>query len=272
MRLQGAVVCESHLADMEVPTVNLKNRAEQAKQFRALHARGNPIVLFNIWDAGSAKAVAEAGAKAIATGSWSVAAAHGFPDGESIPWALALANLERIARSTDLPVTADIETGYDDVATTVRQTIAAGAIGCNFEDGIIGAEGLRSIEDQSARLRASRAAADESLPGVFINARTDVFLRADPSTHSDQMVDEVIARAAAYARAGADGLFVPGLLDAKRIERICAQSSLPVNVMLRPGDAVKAFAKLGVARVSYGPNPFRLAMAALRQAASEAMA
>jgi 2-methylisocitrate lyase-like PEP mutase family enzyme len=252
--------------------VNPKERAEQARQFRAFHVRGNPIVLFNIWDAGSAKVVAEAGAKAIATGSWSVAAAHGFPDGESIPGALALANLERIARSTDLPVTADIETGYDDVATTVRQTIAAGAIGFNFEDGIIGADGLRSIEDQSARLRASRAAADESLPGVFINARTDVFLRADPSTHSDQMVDEVIARAAAYASAGADGLFVPGLLDARRIERICAQSSLPVNVMLGPSDAVKAFAKLGVARVSYGPNPFRLAMSALRQAASEAMA
>lgn len=249
----------------------MKNRLEQAKQFSDLHVRGRPLVLFNSWDPGSAKAVAATGAKAIATGSWSVAAAFGFEDGEKMPWPLALANLERIAAAVDVPVTVDLESGYADIANTVKQAVAAGAIGFNFEDGKIGKEGLYSPEEQSARIQAARKAADGSLVGVFINARMDLFLRADPSTHSDRMVDEALARAEAYAKAGADGFFVPGLTDPEKIARICSGTPLPVNVMASPGaDKLKECAELGVARISYGPHPYRLAMQALQQAAKEA--
>lgn len=250
----------------------MKDQAERARLFRELHQPGNPVVLFNAWDAGSAKVIAETGAKAIATGSWSVAAAYGYEDGEKIPLPVALANLERIVSCVDLPVTFDLEAGYGDIASALRQAVAAGAIGCNYEDGRIGQEGLHPIAEQSARIREARAAADSVLKGVFINARTDMFLHADPSTHSDAMVEEALLRADAYAQAGADGLFVPGLADPKKIARICKESPVPVNIMLRPGIAkLSDVAKLGVARISYGPFPYRLAMEALKRAAAEAM-
>lgn len=116
----------------------MTDQKRKAEQFRALHIAGKPLVLFNIWDAGSAKAVATGGAKAIATGSWSVANANNFPDGERIPLALAIDNLRRIVGATDLPVTIDLESGYGDASEVVGETIAlaieAGAIGCSLED------------------------------------------------------------------------------------------------------------------------------------------
>src|SRR5262252_6229303 len=98
-------------------------QARKAEQFRALHTPGMPLVLFNVWDAGSAKAVAAAGAKAIATGSWSVANANGFEDGERIPLAMAIDNLRRIVGVTDLPVTIDLESGYGDAPEAVGEAI-----------------------------------------------------------------------------------------------------------------------------------------------------
>jgi 2-methylisocitrate lyase-like PEP mutase family enzyme len=114
----------------------MSGQITKAQSFRALHIPGNPLILFNVWDAGSAKAVAASGAKAVATGSWSVAAAHGFEDGEFMPFELALANLERIVAATDLPVTIDLESGYGadpaEVGASVARALQAGAIGCNI--------------------------------------------------------------------------------------------------------------------------------------------
>jgi 2-methylisocitrate lyase-like PEP mutase family enzyme len=251
----------------------MKNQLELAATFRSLHRPGTPLILFNAWDAGSAKVVAQTGAKAIATGSWSVAAAHGFDDGEQLPLSLALANLERIVSCVELPVTLDLEAGYGNIADAAREAIKAGAIGFNFEDGRIGADGLQPIEAQAERIREARAAADAVMANVFINARTDMFLRAPADKHSDAMVEDALARASAYAQAGADGLFVPGLSDPQKIKRICDNSPLPVNIMGRPGTTKPSeLATLGVARISYGPYPYRLAMEALRQAAVEASA
>lgn len=116
----------------------MSDQISKARTFAALHVPRHPLVLFNVWDPGSAKAVAQAGAKALATGSWSVAAAHGFADGEKIPLDLALDNLRRIVESTELPVSVDIESGYgktpEEVGRTVARTLEAGAIGCNLED------------------------------------------------------------------------------------------------------------------------------------------
>lgn len=246
----------------------MSKQEAHARRFRDLHQKGTPLVLFNVWDAGSAKVVAETGAQALATGSWSVAAAHGFEDGEKIPLTLVLENLQRIVAAADLPLSIDLESGYGDVGATVRQAIAAGAIGFNLEDSIPLERKLYSVEAQCERIRDARVAADKLITGTFINARTDIFLITESSKHTDEMVTSALTRASAYASAGADGFFVPGLVDHDKIARICAECPLPVNVMARPdATSVSRFAELGVARVSYGPHPYRLAMTALREAA-----
>jgi 2-methylisocitrate lyase-like PEP mutase family enzyme len=247
----------------------LMTRSEKARLFASLHRPGEPVILYNAWDAGSARAVAEAGAKAIATGSWSVAAAQGFHDAESLPLDLALANAERVAEAVELPVTIDFEGGYavapEALAANMARLAATGAIGCNIEDQVIGGEGLHPAELQAARIGAARAAAG---PDFFINARTDIFLKAKRETHDAAMVDEALERGRAYADAGASGFFVPGLADPALLVRLCAASPLPVNFMAFPGAPETGdVAAAGVARISHGPFPYRLALKALKEAA-----
>ena len=245
---------------------------DRAKTFQRLHIKGDPIVLFNVWDAGTARVVAGAGAKAIATGSWSVAAAQGYSDGQVLPLAVALDNLTRIVASVTLPVTIDLEAGYGDapefVADTVAQAIAAGAIGCNLEDQIIGGDGLYSIEDQSRRIRAARRTADRASLPIFINARTDLFLKSPKGRHDGRLVSDALQRAQAYAEAGASGIFVPGLVDDRLIGHLCTASPLPVNIMVLPGvPTATRLAALGVARISHGPGPYVQMMQSLEEAA-----
>jgi len=245
---------------------------QKAEIFHGLHIKGDPVVLFNIWDAGSAKAVVDAGAKAIATGSWSVAAANGFGDGEKLPLDFAIENIKRIAEAVDVPVTLDFEGGYTtDIETlkaNIRRVIDAGAIGVNFEDQIVGGEGLHSVEEQSKRIAAIREAADEKGIPFFINARTDVFLKNLPADDTAEVVDEALKRADAYAAAGASGLFAPGLRDAALIKDLCERSPLPVNIFVIPGvPSNDEMAKLGVARISYGPGPYRQMIEWLTKAA-----
>lgn len=249
----------------------------KGKAFRSLHVPGRPLVLFNIWDAGSAKAVAEAGARAIATGSWSVAASHGLDDGEKVPLDDVIANLKRIVRATELPVTIDIESGYGERASelgqTVTRTIEAGAVGCNVEDSIPGNGKLRERDAQAERVAWARKAADATGLPYFINVRTDVFFQGPPEIHDEAMVDEALDRARAYADAGADGLFVPGLVDLALIGRVAASSPLPVNVMVVEATPdLASLADAGVARVSHGPGPYLQAMAALAAGARTAAA
>jgi 2-methylisocitrate lyase-like PEP mutase family enzyme len=247
----------------------MAEQGDKARAFAALHRPGDPVVLYNAWDSGSAKAVAEAGAKAIATGSASVAYAHGFHDAEALPLDLALANAARVVEAVELPVTIDFEGAYavepDGVAANMRRLAETGAIGCNFEDQVIGGEGLHPLEAQAARIKAARAAVG---PDFFINARTDIFLKAKADAHDGAKVEEALARARAYAEAGASGFFVPGLIDLDLLARVCAASPLPVNFMAFPGapDAA-AVTAAGVARISHGPFPYKLAMKALKAAA-----
>lgn len=251
------------------------DQTRKAEQFRALHVPGQPLVLFNIWDAGGAKAVALSGAKAIATGSWSVANANGFVDGERIPLAMAIENLRRIVGATDLPVTIDLESGYGDAPEVVGQAIGlaidAGAVGCNLEDSFPAHGGLRETADQGVRIRHARQTADAAGIPFFINARTDVFFQRPPEQHDAAMVAEAIARAHVYAEAGADGLFAPALADIALIARLAEASPLPLNIMV--GDTtppLHALARNRVARVSHGPGPYLMAMKALEEAARAA--
>lgn len=244
-----------------------------SQRFAARHVPGDPLVLFNVWDAGSALAVAKSGAKAIATGSASVAMANGFGDGEKLPMEFALANAKRIVEAVDLPVTVDFEGGYAadpaEAGRNVARLVEAGAIGCNFEDQIVGGEGLFSIEEQAERIASVRQAVGS---GFFINCRTDLFLKTPQETHDAAMLDEAIARARAYAEAGASGFFVPMLGDLDLLRRLCSESPIPVNFMTYPGCPSNAdVAATGVARISHGPFPFMALMGQLEEAARAAI-
>jgi 2-methylisocitrate lyase-like PEP mutase family enzyme len=246
----------------------MTDQKTKAAQFKALHVAGAPLVLFNIWDAGSAKAVAAAKAQALATGSWSVAAAHGLPDGEKLSLDLAIANLQRIVAITDLPVSIDIESGYDDPAQTIKRTIDAGAVGCNIEDSFPHDGTLRAVADQVARIQAARKIAVASGIDYFINARTDVFFQKGAMDDAATALAAVLERARAYADAGASGLFVPGLTNLDLIKTLSQFSPLPVNIMLQPDSpALEAFAQAGVSRLSFGPIPYINAMKAVEDAA-----
>ncbi|HEX4181716.1 MAG TPA: isocitrate lyase/phosphoenolpyruvate mutase family protein [Caulobacteraceae bacterium] len=249
----------------------------KAEQFAALHKKGDPLVLYNIWDPGSAAVVAAAGAKAIATGSYSVATAIGFADREQTPLALVLDNCRRIAGAVDLPVTLDFEGGYalepDALKRNIRSVIEAGAVGINFEDQVMGGEGLHDVSVQAARIAAVRAAADEASAGFFINARCDVFLQADRATHGAGHLRECLERGRAYADAGASGLFAPGLVDPDMIAELADKSPLPVNIMMMQGAPdIPTLRSLGVARASFAGGPYRLAMKALDEGARAAFA
>ena len=247
--------------------------ADKYRAFAALHVPGDPIILYNVWDPGSAKAVAEAGAKALATGSHPVASANGFADGQGMPMDLALANAARVVASVELPVTIDFEGAYavdpDEAAANVARLAATGAIGCNFEDQVVGGEGLHPIAFQAERIRAIRAATG---PDFFINARTDMFIKRRDG-HDEAMVDAALDRANAYAEAGASGFFAPVLADLKLLARLCERSPLPVNAICWPGSPTgKDYAGAGAARVSHGPYPWYQAMAAFKEAAVKALA
>lgn len=240
----------------------MTSQIDKAKAFHALHVKGNPVVLYNAWDPGSAAIVARAGAKAIATGSAPVAMAFGYTDGEKIPLDLALDNIRRVVAAVDLPVTMDLEGGYgvepEKVAKSVTRAIEAGAIGFNFEDQVVGGSGLHDIALQAERVAAAAAAVKASGVPAFINARTDIFLKNKPDTHVEKHVDEAVERARAYAKAGAHGFFAPGLGDEKLIGRLCREVELPVNIIALAHVPPKAkLTEFGVARISYGPVPYR---------------
>ena len=231
--------------------------------FSDLHRPGEPLLLYNAWDIGSAKAIAAAGAKAIATGSLSLAGAQGYDDGEQMPLDILLNIAARIVAAVDVPVSIDFEGGYatdpDQLASHAQMLADTGAVGCNFEDRRIHADGLYDIREQVQRIEAMASS------GLFVNARTDLFLEemmAGENANEATLVDAALERSAAYAEAGASSFFAPALSDLTLIARLCEGSELPINVMmLDGGPSVEELASCGVARISWGPGPWRAAMA-----------
>jgi 2-methylisocitrate lyase-like PEP mutase family enzyme len=246
------------------------NQTDKAKRFAELHVKGAPLLLYNAWDAGSAKSILAAGAQAIATSSWSVAEAQGYRDGEAIPIALAEQIVARIVATIDAPVTVDFEGGYSEddgeLADNVLRLLDLGVIGINFEDRVVKGTGLYDVDRQARRLAAIRKAAEQQGVELFINARTDLFL--GQGRDAAQSVDEALDRAKAYTAAGASGFFIPGLQDAALIGRICDGAALPVNVMVMDGvPSNDRLTELGVSRISYGPLPYARAMSGFQQEA-----
>ena len=226
--------------------------------FARLHVAGDPLVLFNVWDAGSATAVAKSGAKAIATGSASVSMAFGFGDGQEVPLDTAIENAARIVKAVELPVTVDFEGGYatdsETLAANGRRLAETGAIACNFEDQVVGTDRLYGIAEQIERIAALRQGVGDAF---FINLRTDLFLKAPSDQHDEATADAAIERGKAYADAGANGFFVPGLVSLPLVEQISKAVNLPVNAMHLPNGPTRAeWANAGISRVSHGPFPF----------------
>ena len=240
------------------------DQKSKAAAFGALHTGGEILILPNAWDAASAAVMADAGAKAVATSSAAVAWSHGYPDGDTLPLNLLLATVSAVARAAgDTPVTADIEGGYTDdlaeLAETIKAVIGAGAVGINLEDG------TRSPDLHARKIEAARKAADAAGVPLFINARTDVYLKGLAEGHAAYM--ETVARAERYRAAGASGVFVPGPSEPDLIGRLAEAIKLPLNIMLLPSLSKAAqLQALGVRRVSSATAPFRMAYAGVANA------
>ena len=239
----------------------MKDQIEKARAFNSLHSAKDPLILYNVWDAGSARKIEASGARAIATSSWSVAAAHGLDDGEALPLDDVVGLASKLAAASKLPVTVDFEGAYavepEAVARNVNRLIKTGVVGLNLEDQVVGAPGLYAIGEQARRIGAARAAANETDVPVFINARTDLFLKNETQASHRSLIAEALERAAAYREAGADGFFVPALSDPDLVRTITEEVALPINVMVG-ADCAKpsSWGEVGVARVSYGPAPY----------------
>jgi len=249
----------------------MSSQREKAEELRRLHAAPEPLVLVNAWDAVSARVVAAApGCRAVATASWSVAAARGLPDGEALSLGQMLEAVRIVAGAVELPVTADLERGYGDAGATVAAALEAGAVGCNLEDSD-GAGGLVEAAAHAEAVAAARAAGEAAGVPLVINARTDVYL--EEVIPPEERLTAALERGAAYLDAGADCIFVPGVRDLDTLGALAREMGGPVSVLGGAGGPVLAdLARLGIARVSYGPGPLGVAMSALGRAAETLLA
>jgi 2-methylisocitrate lyase-like PEP mutase family enzyme len=233
-----------------------------AAEFLRLHRDPALLTLVNVWDVISARVVAATpGTRALATASHGIAATLGYPDGEQISADEMLDMCGRIAAAVDLPVTADLEGGYGDAPETVRRAIGLGIVGANIEDQMKPLpEAARQVEQVVA------VAAEEGVPDFVLNARTDAFLRAGDRDPADVLADAV-ERGRAFLDAGAPVVFVPGKLDDEQVSTLVeAFGAQRLTVIGVPGSLPLArLEELGVARISFGPNPQRVALTALQE-------
>jgi 2-methylisocitrate lyase-like PEP mutase family enzyme len=243
----------------------MSTQNEKAQTLAALHSAPEILRVVNVWDVVSARAVAALPqTRALATAGHSIAATFGYEDGENIPLDLMLDLVRRIAEDTDLPVTADLDSGFGDAGETVRKAIAAGVVGANIEDR------LKPLAESVAVVEAAIAAgAAEGVPFV-LNARTDAFVRGGGRPVEESVAD-AIERGRAYLAAGATTVFVPGLLDADTTRALVdGIGERKISVIGFPGALTAAeYETLGVARISYGPLTQRVALTALQDVAAD---
>ncbi|QJY44896.1 isocitrate lyase/PEP mutase family protein [Pseudonocardia broussonetiae] len=222
--------------------------SEKAAGLRRLHSAPELLVVVNVWDAISAKVVADQGSTALATASHSIAATLGYPDGEQIPRDLMIDMVGRIAAAVDLPVSADLESGYGDAGETVRRAIGVGIVGANLEDR------MQPLADSVAAVTAAVKAGEAEGVDFVLNARTDAFLKAGDRDRAEVLTDAV-ERGRAFLDAGATCVFVPGKFDEATITALVEGiGERKVSLIHVPGSVPQArMAELGVARVSFGP-------------------
>jgi 2-methylisocitrate lyase-like PEP mutase family enzyme len=238
--------------------LDVNAQIEKAERLRALHHAGRILVLPNIWDPGGARMMEHLGYPAVATASAAIAWSLGYNDRQQITLEVMLDVVGRVARSVQVPVTADMEWGYaeqpEDVAENMRRVLRAGAVGINLEDSIREGEILFPIEFQCARIRAVREMARQEGIPLFINARTDVFWPAVPGTPEEKF-DEAVRRARAYREAGGDSFYPILLGDFVTIRRLYEAIQMPINIIaLTSGAGLRELEDAGIARVSLGPS------------------
>src|ERR1700688_4561862 len=257
-------------AEKRQMTIALKAKADA---FRSMHHAPPMLILPNAWDAVTARLFVKAGARAIATTSAGIAATLGYADGQNVPRELMMEAFARIARVVDVPVTADIESGYADsskgVGESIRAVIKAGAVGVNIEDSTGDpSQPLFALEQQIKRIQAAREAADNANVPVVINARTDVYLANVGDVAS--RFGETLRRLNAYREAGADCSFVPGVTDMPTLTQLVRSVPGPLNVLVGPGmPSVADLQRIGIARLSVGSGIMRATLAVARDAAEE---
>jgi 2-methylisocitrate lyase-like PEP mutase family enzyme len=248
------------------------DHAARAARFRDLNLAGR-LLLPNAWDAASARVFEAAGFSAVGTTSAGIANARGLPDGERIGRDAMVREIASIVRAVDRPVTADIEAGYGhapgDVAATVNAVLDVGAVGVNLEDNAHRSDAapLYSIAEQAARIRAARDVADERRIHLVINARTDSFLLG-----LDERIEMTIERGRAYLQAGADLVFVPGLIDPEVVRHVTGAITGPISLMAMPGaPAARVLFDAGASRISLGNCAMLATLGALRAIANEVL-
>jgi len=249
------------------------SQTNKAIEFRQLHRGPGVLILPNAWDVASARIFEEAGFPALATTSAGIAFSLGYPDGQHIPREEMMARIGRIARAVQVPLTADIESGYgpspEDAAKTTRELIHAGAVGMNLEDGSSNPDRpLIDLQLAVEKIKATREAAMQMRAQIVVNARTDVYLL--PGGNPDADYSEALRRLVAFRNAGADCVFAPGLKHAETIGRLTKAAECPLNILAVPGaPTIPELEKLGVARVSVGSGPMRATLGLLRRLAVE---
>jgi 2-methylisocitrate lyase-like PEP mutase family enzyme len=254
--------------------MNNNLQKEKAELFRELHYTGKMLVFPNVWDTLGALLMESLDYPAIATASAAIAFANGYNDGENIPFNDLLTLLKKITASVNIPVSADIESGYANsdlqLQENIKLLIDAGVVGINIEDTDRKTNTLQSAEFQCNKIYLIRKVADETGIPLFINARTDVYLHKKDLAKSKTQLNEVINRGLAYKEAGADGFFPIAITNTDDIKEIISRVKLPLNIITIPGiPDLKTLSKSGVARISLGPAFFKVAIKAMKGIATE---
>ena len=249
------------------------SKLEKENQFHQLHHNNELLVLPNIWNPLGALLLEETGYKAIATASASVAYANGYQDGEKIPFDELILILQNIAKSVKIPVTADVESGYTQSNSVLKENIKklvdTGIAGINFEDSHHEELKLFTKEEQSEKINLIRKTASEKGSHLFINARTDVFLKQNHLSKEEKLA-EAIERGNAYRDAGADGFYPIFLKEKENIKTVIEEVQLPVNILMLPGiPDFNELKKIGVARISLGPGFLKFAVNSMKNIAEK---
>lgn len=251
---------------------NQKEQQNRAEKFHALHHADKTLVLPNAWDCASAKIFEETGFSAIATTSSGISWACGHQDGEHIPPELMINVIGRIARVVEIPVTADIEGGYyrkdlDEFSQFIGDTVQAGAVGINLEDGDSETGNLTDLNWQAQRIKSAKAAGKEKGVNLFVNARTDAMSLAKKDLKTKIKI--CIERAKAFKEAGADGIFIPFVSELETVIQLKKAIDLPLNILTSATLEVSELKKLKVNRISVGGKPMLATLNLLRKISTE---
>lgn len=249
------------------------NSADKANLFKSLHHNDKILVLPNVWDPLGARLLESLGYNAVATASASIAFSNGYADGENIPFRDLISILKKIVESVKIPVTADIESGYASNIITleenIKQLIDTGISGINIEDSLHDDSNMVSVKTQYEKINCIRNTAIKMGVSIFINARTDVYIKANHLS-AEEKLSEAIQRGKAYKDAGADGFYPIVLKEKESMKNIVQEVGLPVNVLLIPGiPDFEILQTIGIARVSLGPGFLKIAINAMKNIAEK---